>query len=166
MIEKGRTFTCFKYESNNPLSAIQEDKEGNLWVGTWGGGLARFDRKTGTFHPFSHEAYNREKSKIIASLYADEEGSVWLGTMGNGAGYFHYQPDFFYTFRNDTQDSLKRQRLSNDDVRVIYTDRAGMVWIGTEGGLNRFDPRNSTFTVFKSEDVYKNYDSNSPNQAA
>ena len=44
-------------------------------------------------------------------------------------------------FRNVAPGAVKRQQLSNSDVRVMYTDRAGIVWIGTEGGLNRFDPR-------------------------
>ena len=42
--------------------------------------------------------------------------------------------------------------MSNDNVRSIYADREGAVWIGTfGGGLNRLDPVSGQFTHFRSE---------------
>ena len=36
--------------------------------------------------------------------------------------------------------------LSNDLVNTIYVSREGELWIGTDGGLDLFDPRTGSFT--------------------
>ncbi len=38
--------------------------------------------------------------------------------------------------------------LSNDEVNALLEDRNGNLWIGTSGGLNKFDPRTQKFTVY------------------
>ena len=59
----GITFTVYKNEigddqslSNNLVNDIVEDSRGDLWIGTWGGGLDRYDRKTDQFTHFRHHA--------------------------------------------------------------------------------------------------------------
>src|ERR1700690_3452767 len=44
--------------SNNYISAIIENSNGNLWVATWGGGLNFFSREKGIFISYKHDSKN------------------------------------------------------------------------------------------------------------
>src|ERR1700744_2164717 len=57
----GYSFTVYKNEvgddnslAGNMVNDIVEDAKGFLWIGTWGGGLDRYDRKTDEFVHFRH----------------------------------------------------------------------------------------------------------------
>lgn len=74
------------------ISQITEDKEGNLWLGTFGGGLSRFNRKTETF---TNYVYNNNNSRSIPNdnvqaVFVDREGIVWVGTT---AGLAYLNPN-------------------------------------------------------------------------
>ena len=141
------------------IGAITIDKEGNLWVGTVGGGLVRIKQRTVT-------AYASEDGLLNESVQAitdDGADGVWAAT---GQGLVHisggqrptlatYMPKSYVralyrgpegTLWIATQSltSLKDGAftdypgLSNVPVHTIAQDREGKLWIGTEGGLNRF----------------------------
>ena len=61
---------------------IYEDKESNLWVGTFGGGLDKFDRKTETFkhYSFDESDINSISNDFIREIYEDSNGRLWIGT--------------------------------------------------------------------------------------
>lgn len=69
--------------SDNPVNAIYEDKEKNLWVGTVEGGLNL--KRQGT-EQFLH--YRWERGEIshnsVSSLASDNQGRLWVGTWGGG----------------------------------------------------------------------------------
>jgi streptogramin lyase len=66
------------------------------------------------------------------------------------AGYvaiFDRATETFTTYRHD---SANPQSLSHDVIWDIHEDRAGTLWVGTDGGgLNRFDPATGTFTHYR-----------------
>jgi len=61
---------------------IKEDKDGYLWVGTIGGGLNRFDRKTNQFFHFKHDPDNALSlsSDNVRAVFTDSKGRLWAGT--------------------------------------------------------------------------------------
>jgi len=115
--------------SGSPLTAIYEDRQGRLWIGTGSdaalGGLHLF--KDGVFTPFrTAQGLTLTDVRFITE---DRAGALWLGGV---SGMSRYQGG---TFTNYTT----AQGLSNDYVRDIYQDAEGTFWIGTYGGgLNRF----------------------------
>ena len=52
------------------------------------------------------------------------------------------------TLRNVAGDNTS---LSNDYVIALFQDSLGLIWIGTESGLNRFDPTNNSFESYFSD---------------
>jgi len=69
-----------------------------------------------------------------------------VGTGGGGLDLLDRAHGTFTHFRHDPGDPSS---LSHDDVRTIYEDKSGALWIGTAGGgLNRFDPGRGRFTRF------------------
>lgn len=141
-------FKRFSVEEGLPRSGVYcllEDSHSFLWIGTEGGGLARFDgRKFETF-----TTGNGLPDNTIRSLFEDEDGNIWLGT--NGHGLCRYDGNEFRTYTSE-------DGLSNDYIRCITQGTDGDIWVGTfGGGINRlhFEPDTLIVTVFDKESHIK-----------
>jgi ligand-binding sensor domain-containing protein/signal transduction histidine kinase/CheY-like chemotaxis protein len=117
------TYTVQQGLPNNCVWALTGDREGNLWIGTHGGGLTRF--KEGRFTSYTRA--DGLADSIVFSIYEDRSGTLWIGT---NSGLTRFKDGRFITYR--TADGLV-----NDSVRFITEDRSGALWIGTLGGLSR-----------------------------
>jgi PAS domain S-box-containing protein len=135
--------------SENNLYAIDEDESGGLWIGTLGGGLNRFDRRTEQFKRFQHnpsDPYSLNHDTVL-SLAADPTGLLWVGTAGGGVNVLDLEAKAFkhvYAIPGDPNS------LNNNDVMGIYQDPDGVLWIGTgSGGLNKFDRQTNEVSFFQ-----------------
>lgn len=110
--------------ANPTVRAVFNDRQGSVWVGTYGGGLFQADGEVirSVFSP----------SAVISCLFEDRQGTLWAGTpLGLG---------------RRVENQWRLEGLTTDDVRAIAEDAAGNLWLGTErGGLNRF--RDGRFTA-------------------
>lgn len=163
-------FLAYKHDENNPTSlphnavySILESSDGTLWVAT-GGGLAMMNRQTGAFttfrKTFSSDVSPRQSqnfqqtafqegeisSNAVRALYESRRGVLWVGTRGGGLNRFEPSSRTFTTFRHNPRNS---NSISSDEISSIREDSKGVLWIGTANGLNRFDPSNGSFSVFK-----------------
>ncbi len=117
------------------ISAIKEDRNGDLWVGSIGmGGVWRL--KDGTWKHFG--AKEGMSKSVTLSVLPDKDGSIWIGTGGDG----------LYRFSKRKFEHLTvQQGLSDGFVRSLFEDSEGSLWIGTyRGGVNRV--KDGTFTVY------------------
>jgi ligand-binding sensor domain-containing protein/GGDEF domain-containing protein len=106
------------------VRAIVEGKDGHLLIGT-DNGLFRFDRDAHRF-----ELVEGTASLDIHALDIDEGGAIWIGTL-TGVRILR---------AGQVEVVTRQQGLSNDAVRAIHRDAAGVAWIGTYGGgLNRME---------------------------
>jgi signal transduction histidine kinase/ligand-binding sensor domain-containing protein len=121
--------------SSDTIYALRGDRAGNLWIGTDGGGLARF--RDGKFTIITSHQWL--PSDTVYSILEDDAGALWVGT---GAGLLRVKDNVRMVFG-------VRDGLSSHNIRELFQDRDGNVWIGTDGGgLNRFqDGRFSAFTT-------------------
>ena len=109
------------------IASAIKDKNGNLWFGTFGGGVSRYDGKSFTNYTTAHGLANN----FVYSVKEDKKGNLWFGTSGGGLSKYDGK-----TFRNYTT----KQGLANDIIRTITEDRKGNIWIGTNGGgVSKFD---------------------------
>jgi len=154
----GYGFTVYKQDvfdstslSSNVIWSIHEDQDGTLWVGTGGGGLNKFDRKTQKFTHFAHDPKDPHSLSynIIFACLEDHAGELWIGTGGGGLNKLDRQTGKFNHFVHDPKNP---HSLSSNIIWSIYESRQrrdGTLWIGTEGGgLNKFDHRTEQFTHF------------------
>lgn len=141
----------------NWVESLLVDHEGNLWVGTHGGGLDLFDYDTESFIHYRHDSEDllSLSNDVITKLYEDSKQRLWVGTAYGGLNRFDRQTGSFKHYRRQKD---KPQSLSDDNVRRIYEDRNGTLWVGTGGpqasrlgGLNRFDETTETFTRYFSD---------------
>lgn len=140
------------------VSAINEDEEGMMWIGNWAGELRRFDKRTGIFSVGSFDLEYRTTLRSnnaidgIHIIFRDRKGKIWIGNktglhqvqltpQGTGkpsaVSFIHY----YHHAQNPNS-------LSDSIIKTIYEDHKGMLWIGTDNGLNRFNPTTGMFTRY------------------
>jgi ligand-binding sensor domain-containing protein/signal transduction histidine kinase len=136
--------------SHNYVSSIYEDQSGNLWVGTAGGGLNLFDRKTKRFKNYRYDPHASKSisGDIVNTIMEDQYGQLWIGTS-NGLSKFDRFTERFTQYRHEMNNPYS---LSNNEVWAIYEDsysQGKTLWIGTRaGGLNKFDRKNEQFVRY------------------
>lgn len=150
----GYNITTFRNDPQNPRSLSNDnagnlfiDRAGIIWIGTWGGGLARLDPQTGQFSAYLNDPANPASlsSDRVQTIYEDQAGMLWVGTAGGGLNKFDRHAERFTAYKNDPANP---RSLSNDRIWSIVEDHAGQLWVATSEGLSRFDPQAETFTRF------------------
>lgn len=153
----GYTFTEFnhnEYDSSSigkgDVCALHEDKTGNLWVGTHGGGLNLFNRKTGSFlHYYKNQAENGESinDNSVNAITSDKYNNIWIGTGFGGLNCLNLKTNKFKYYKQNPHDSTT---ISSDAIMSLLIDNNNHLWIGTwGGGLNSFDYKSGKFENFK-----------------
>lgn len=147
----GHTFKIFKSDIRDSLSlpenyvmTLKESRSKTLWIGTWGGGLCRYNQKKEKFDRLDHDD-NRDD--YIQSICEDHEGNIWFGTTLGGVYFLEANQ------LNLNADRIIPRRLENcpaENVTCIVEDKNHCLWFATIGeGLIKFDPDQQTFTQFK-----------------
>ncbi len=137
---------------NHSVMSLAEDNEQNIWVGTWGGGLYRYNRKKDTFQQFIHIENQSASlsSDYIYDIYFDTKGYLWVGTNSGSLDRIHIQTHTctHYTHSDDNPNSL-----INNRVVSITEDAAGNIWLGTlGGGVDKFNVQKGIFTHYTHSD--------------
>ena len=140
------SFDHFHTQSKHPLSqdvimSLEEDSHGNMWVGTWNGGLNKI---TPAGEVVQYNQPELKKVPLVA-MHADLSGVLWVGTRGNGL-YRVKVRDHDVDIRIYQQGKDSTNSLSNNVINVIFEDHGGKLWIGTEDGLNSLDRRTEKFS--------------------
>lgn len=138
----------FKVFSDLSITAIQEDEQHNVWVGTTTGLLCidRF-REEQTVYQSSIPGIDFDAANFIHCLEFDRNGTVWLGTK---AGLFRFLPHTD-EYKHDPYIPPVAATPSTaylHDILCIAVDDAGMIWLGMEGGLVELNPKTETFTPY------------------
>jgi signal transduction histidine kinase/ligand-binding sensor domain-containing protein len=105
--------------------SLARTHDGYLWIGT-SGGLVRFDGVR--FVVFNKETQPAFRDDSFYSLFVSKDGTLWGGT--EGGGLVRYRQGSFRVFG-------AAEGLTNGFVRVIFEDKAGVLWVGTDNGLFR-----------------------------
>ncbi len=133
--------------------ALLKARDGSLWLGSPGAGLAHGRPESGGWELFKHHEAQVDSlaDDYIVSLHEDGNGRVWIGTTG-GLTIYDERTRKFRTFRHDAADAGS---LSDDIVHTVRECSDGTIWIGTHSGLNRVETGadgNLRFTRFLTRD--------------
>ena len=119
--------------------SLTEGEQNELWIGTYGFGIFKFNTVTGSVEKFQPNlpqtrAASANFNKVV---YSDHQKNIWIGYWGIGLGRIKNKDNTFEIWQNTG--NQKKDNLSHNDVWAIYQDRKGRMWIGTNGGgLNLF----------------------------
>ena len=128
------SFKVEKFKSN--ITGLIKDKTGTLWIS---------ERKTGNlfFKKDGEEKFNRfidSKGKVFAKelsfMSNSRDGNIWLNT---GNRILKLYPG---------QNKVEEVTKFDTDIGALCEDKTGLLWIGTDVGLIRYDIKNKTSTRF------------------
>ncbi|QHT70760.1 hypothetical protein GXP67_30985 [Rhodocytophaga rosea] len=125
--------------SNKRITAIHQDREGFIWVGTMDG-LNRFDGHT--FTVFRADSIGISYA-AITYIHEGPAGMLWLSTLNRGLLRFDKRSGIFTSYRLPSPHENERNTCLS-----VFEDKQGKLWISSRGGLNKFDPKTSRFTLY------------------
>jgi ligand-binding sensor domain-containing protein/signal transduction histidine kinase len=145
-------FKAYRYDPQNPhslsndiVSRMLVDRDGVLWIATWDG-LNRFDASTDQFTRYYFDP--ERKDILYLDLVQGPGGQLWLGTHSLGLQRLDSNGRFMsYQHQPGNADSVSDSRVNS-----VHFDRSGTMWVGTQNGLDRLDPKTSKFTVYTQRD--------------
>ncbi len=155
----GNDFTVFNSKNSalphNNVYTLAIDSTNFLWIGTFGGGVAKFSYNKNVW-----EVYNKSNSGLthnwIYSIAIDKNNNKWFGTWGDGLFMFD---DSSWTNYNE-----KNSMIPTYKIPSVYVDSKGTKWVGSLKGLLSFNdnkwfwynnemeiPERSVYSIFVDE---------------
>ena len=127
--------------TTNDISAIIQDREGSIWLGLLGSGLARWQGYAEWQNWTTHEGLSRES---VWSIARDTSGRLWVGTQ---FGLNYAEP-------KGSGISWKQSKVPGlEMIRALAANPDGSLWIGGEpGGLRQLDPRTGQVRALRAAD--------------
>ena len=120
---------------DNAVVCVWEDPDSNIWAARWsndthGGGLQKLNPATGKITTYKNDPADASSisSNLVSVILEDQGSDLWLGTFANGG-----------LNRMNRHTGRFTQYLQGLSINSLYRDAAGVIWIGTLGGLFRYD---------------------------
>jgi ligand-binding sensor domain-containing protein len=125
---QGGRFLPYAVKSlESEIRSMYEDREGNLWMGSIGGGLLRLKKRAVT----TYTTDNGLPSDSVRAVTDDGIGGTWISTS-SGLAHLSGEKVTVYTDRDG---------LPSPYVTALLRDRAGSLWIGSNRGVTRLKDR-------------------------
>ena len=129
--------TVLKAFATDHIMALHQDKSGNIWVATFGNGLAKINTTDYTVTRYRHESDDKHSisGNRVTAIAPGLQNTLWVGTLSglNRLDLTHGR------FTLDDKARLNEQPLTDLRIEVLLADKHNQLWIGTTNGLNRYD---------------------------
>ncbi len=139
--------------SHNYILSIYESQKGEIWVGTFGGGLNKYvpsdDNEAGTFISFAQT--EGLPNDVIKGILEEDSGKLWLST-NQGLSRFDPEAGSFKNFNRD-------DGLQNNEFQELAAlkRKDGEMLFGGINGFNAFYPRNIRENAYGPETVITDF---------
>ena len=135
--------------SSSIVSAIVEDKQHNLWIGTEAGGLNYFNRLSNQFISYKNSPANPNSlsSNLVKAIAIDQYQNLLIGTSVGGLSYYEPQTGRFTVYKRSGLGN-NRDNIASDNVNCLLVSCEQQLLIGSDEGLNLFDPVSKRFKLF------------------
>jgi signal transduction histidine kinase/ligand-binding sensor domain-containing protein/DNA-binding response OmpR family regulator len=159
----GGRFVSYRYNLRPTAEAwtfpsLVQTGDGHLWFGSLQG-LVRFDPRTATFRHYRNDPGDPTSlgHDVVRTLLRDPlqpDRILWVGTAGGGLNRLDIGAGTFSRYTT-------AQGLPNNVIYGILSDDAGHLWLSTNRGLARFDPRTAEVRSFDAADGLQSNEFNS-----
>jgi len=125
---------------------LHEDQNKNLWIGTNGNGLIKYNQQTGKIvnYVFSAGNPNSISNNYITSISEDRWNNLWIGTS-NGLNKYNPSGNSFTRIYHENNCLLG---LASNIICSTMQDKDGIIWVGTTMGLSRYYQSENKFVNF------------------
>ena len=130
--------------THNTVHSIMEVEDGNIWVGTNGGGISIFDLDGKFIRSITGIKSNVKSNALqfINSLFYDSFGYIWIGTVENGLLKYDPKNEEYEHFKFDENNQYS---ILSNTIESIYQDKQKNIWIGTDKGLLIYNSQKKQF---------------------
>ena len=137
-------FTVYRDETSaisaGQMWSMVEDQNGDLWIGSEGSGLMKFDRKTQRLRAGAATLDN----PYVSAVYIDRANRLWAGTF-NGLNRIDLSTGIATRYAEENG-------LASTKISCILEDANGELWLSTNKGISKFDPQTATSQNFSIAD--------------
>ncbi|WP_459489130.1 two-component regulator propeller domain-containing protein [Aquirufa sp. ROCK-SH2] len=131
---------------NIGIDNITITKEQQIWVATQVAGIYIYDIPTGKIqHLIKNNSTNSLRYSHVTSIYQDKKHRIWVLTNGGGLHLYLGEGKGFRVF-------TVADGLPSNTMRAIKEDSRGFLWISTNGGISKMDPKTFKFINFDESD--------------
>ena len=129
------------------VNCLFRDRAGNVWAGTWGGGIFLLDSSYRQVSVYRHAlaGTNSINSDFIDCITQDKAGNILIGTT-DGLCVLDAITKNFTQYRHSTNDN---KSISHNEVNKIKQDKQGRIWVASAGGLDLFDTKKGKQLSYK-----------------
>lgn len=121
------------WSSDNKVTGLFTDRQGNLWLCSYGNGLEKITFNTSLFHLLSTHPQDSEfPGNNTRATFQDRNGNIWVGNKDKIVRV--YDRNLQYIGNLTSQGKIIPN--STDELGIAYTftqDHTGTIWIGTKG---------------------------------
>ncbi len=154
----GQEFHIFKHNSadssslpENYVMSLLESSSNMLYIGTWGGGLCKFDPIDEKFIPIRASGF---KDEFIQCFFEDHKNNVWFGT--SEGGLFRLNPDSDEIL-NFSKDQSQPYNFPSNNITCIEEITPGKLWIATwDFGLIHLNTDNWEYRLYQNNPKHSN----------
>ncbi len=151
-----KAFKVLKHEADNPFSispsiirSVYYDRKGYLWVGTIDDGISVLKNNKKIAH-FVHNENNPYSlsNNAVTGITQDSKNNYWISTGANGISVlknFNPKKPANAKFTSYLHSHNDTNSINNNNVTVIFEDSRKNIWVGTNEGLDLFNPKTNQF---------------------
>jgi ligand-binding sensor domain-containing protein/signal transduction histidine kinase len=129
--------------------SIFRDRDKNMWIGTYSGGINFISSLSLKFQKYQHNPYdpNTINYPKVWGICEDKNGNIWVGTDGAGLDMLNPQTNKIKHFVHDKSNPVS---ISDNAILCALRDHNDILWFGTyEGGLNRYNEKSNSFKSYR-----------------
>jgi ligand-binding sensor domain-containing protein/signal transduction histidine kinase/DNA-binding response OmpR family regulator len=129
------------------IHCLYEDSKHNIWIGTYGHGLYKYDRSSGICKRILSDKGDYEDLRFehVTSIFEDNNHKVWFTTEGNGFSYIDGETEQITRF-------IPGKDIDFAIYCAMLQDGHGNLWITSTRGLLRFNPDSNNYIAFTKDD--------------
>ena len=146
------TFTTYLHDpedlstvTTDDITYILQDDRDRIWVSTFSEGIDLLDKATGTFKHFNSTTLPGFRRGLIQRFLV-RDNLLYIGYWEAGLSVVNLSDGSSRDFRHDPADPGS---LPSDNVRALFFDPGGNLWIGTTEGLALYSRSEDRFIVFR-----------------
>ncbi|MBS1598593.1 MAG: histidine kinase [Bacteroidetes bacterium] len=142
---------------NSGFRGVMVDSQDNIWFYTWNHKFYKCVAGTKKIVTYSlpeiraknHDSNNNDPM-YVTCIFEDNRKHLWIATCNVGLLRYHPENDSFTSIRSDNNNVNGLQY--NYEVSTIFQDRDDNIWLGTDKGINIFNPYHEYFKTIRHDD--------------